>query len=186
MQLEAQRLRLVRVLLVAVLVLLAAPAVAQGAGPERPPVKAPSKLGPEPAPAARVVTPPPPPPPSTVVTQTSSSSSQGTTTTPSRPVVATPTSAPPQQRPATSARPKPRAQQAPPPKPKATHAVKAAVRSIAHRLERPGAGIALAAVPTSASDSNRLLFLGGLALLVFVLGDAAFLAISARVIQDES
>jgi hypothetical protein len=72
-----------------------------------------------------------------------------------------------------------------PPKPKATHAVKAAVRSIAHRIERPGAGIALAAVPAGASDSNRLLFLGGLALLVLVLGDAAFLAISARAIQDE-
>ncbi len=63
--------------------------------------------------------------------------------------------------------------------------MKAAVRTIAHGIERPGAGIALAAVPTGTSDSNRLLFLGGLALLFLVLGDAAFLAISARVIREE-
>ena len=179
MRLEAQRLRLARVLLVAMVGLLAAPAAAHAAGPERAPVKAPSKLGPEPAPAAQVAA--PAPPPSTVTAPTSTPTAQVTTP---RPVVATTTSAPPQQRPATSARPKPLAHR-PPPGPKATHAVKTAVRTIAHRIERPAAGIAIAAIPTGTSDSNRLLFLGGLALLVLVLGDAAFLAISARVIREE-
>ena len=57
---EAQRLRLTRGLLVAVLVslgLAAAPATVRAAGPERPPVKAPSRLGPEPAPVARATAP---------------------------------------------------------------------------------------------------------------------------------
>ena len=181
MKLEAQRLRLARVLLVALLALLSAPTVAQAAGPERPPVKAPSKLGPEPAPAAQTA---PAPPPSVTSTSTSAPTTQVTTTTPSRPVLATTASAPPQQRAATSARPKQQAHR-PPPGPKATHAVKAAVRTIAHRIERPAAGLALVAAPTGSSDSNRLLFLGGLALLFLVLGDAAFLAMSARAIRDE-
>jgi hypothetical protein len=43
----------------------------------------------------------------------------------------------------------------------------------------------LAAGPAGSSDSNRLLFIGGLALLVLVLGDAAFLAVSARVIREQ-
>jgi len=176
-KLEAQRLRLARVLLVAVLALLSAPAVAHAAGPERAPANGPSRLGPEPAPVAA-----PAPPPSVGSISTSASTSHVTATTPSRPFVATITPAPAQQRPTTRA--KPRAEQ-PPPKPKATHAVKAAVRTIAHGIERPAAGIALGAVPTATSDSNRLLFLGGLALLVLVLGDAAFLAISARAIRED-
>jgi hypothetical protein len=168
------------VLLVALLAFLTAPAIAQAAGPERPPVKAPSKLGPEPAPGAHTTAPAPPP----SVTSSSTSSQVTTTTTPTRPVIATTASAPPQQRAATSARPKPPAHR-PPPKPKATHAVKVAALAIAHRIEQPAAGIALAAAPTGTSDSNRLLFLGGLALLFLVLGDAAFLAMSARAIRDE-
>jgi hypothetical protein len=176
-KLEAQRLRLAGVLLVAVLALLSAPAVAQAAGPERAPANGPSRLGPEPAPTAAQA-----PPPSITSRSTSASTPHVTATTPSRPVVATTTPAPTQQRPTTSA--KPRADQ-PPPKPKPTHAVKAAVRTIAHRIEKPAAGIALGAVPATTSDSNRLLFLGGLALLVLVLGDAAFLAISARAIRED-
>jgi hypothetical protein len=73
----------------------------------------------------------------------------------------------------------------PPPKPKATHAVKTAVTSLAHTIQRPATRIALGAVPSGSSDSNRLLFLGGLALLVLVLGDAAFLAFSARVLREQ-
>jgi len=82
------------------------------------------------------------------------------------------------------ARPKPQAHR-PPPRPKVTHEVKTAATRLAHRIERPAAGLALAAAPTGTSDSNRLLFLGGLALLFLVLGDAAFLAMSARAIRDE-
>jgi len=62
--------------------------------------------------------------------------------------------------------------------------VKTAVRALAHTI-RPATGLALVAAPTGTTDSNRLLFLGGLALLVLVLGDAAFLAMSARVIRDQ-
>jgi hypothetical protein len=177
---EAQRLRIARVLLVTLLglsALVVAPGAALGAGPEAPPVKAAPRLGPEPAPAARTATP---------VTQTSTPStptSQITTATPSRPVASTTASAPPQQRPATSARPKPKAP--PPARPKANHAVKAAVRTIAHTMQRPATAVAFGAIPAGTSDSNRLLFLGGLALLVLVLGDATFLAISARVIREQ-
>jgi hypothetical protein len=98
-------------------------------------------------------------------------------------VIASTTSAPPQRRPATSARPKTHAR--PPASPKATHKVKAAVRALAHTVRAPATGLALAAVPAGTNESNRLLFLGGLALLVLVLGDAAFLAMSARVIRDQ-
>jgi hypothetical protein len=173
---EAQRLRLVRVVLIAMLVslgLAAAPATVRAAGPERPPVKAPSRLGPEPAPVARTTA------PSTATTSTTTSV---TPTTTSRPVIASTTSAPPQQRPATSARPTPHAR--PPAPPRATHRVKTAVRALAHTI-RPATGLALVAAPAGTSESNRLLFLGGLALLFLVLGDAAFLAMSARVIRDE-
>jgi hypothetical protein len=176
---EAQRLRLIRVLLVGVLVslgLAAAPAAARAAGPERPPVKAPSTLGPEPAPVARGTA------PSSASTATTSTATPVTTATTSHPVIASTTSAPPQQRPATSARPKPHAR--PPAPPRATHRVKTAVRALAHTI-RPATGLALVAAPTGTSESNRLLFLGGLALLVLVLGDAAFLAMSARVIRDQ-
>lgn len=165
------------------------PAAAQGSGPERPPVKAPAKLGPEPAPAAKAAA------PSTSTASTTgastststsaptSSSSQATPTTSSQQagVVSYTRSAPPQQRPATIARPK---QDPTPVKPKATHAVKSAVASLAHTIQRPATRIALSAAPAGSSDSNRLLFLGGLALLVLVLGDAAFLAFSARVLRE--
>ena len=178
MTVDAQRLRLTRVLLVAVLVslgLAAAPAAVRAAGPERPPVKAPSRLGPEPAPVARTTA------PSTSTATTSTATSVPPATT-SHPVIASTTSAPPQQRPATSARPKPHAR--PPAPPRATHRVKTAVRALAHTI-RPATGLALVAAPTGTSESNRLLFLGGLALLFLVLGDAAFLAMSARVIRDQ-
>jgi hypothetical protein len=63
--------------------------------------------------------------------------------------------------------------------------VKTAVRALAHTI-RPATGLALVAAPAGTSESNRLLFVGGLALLVLVLGDATFLAMSARAIRDQS
>jgi hypothetical protein len=63
--------------------------------------------------------------------------------------------------------------------------VKTAARALAHTI-RPATRLALVAAPTGTNESNRLLFLGGLALLVLVLGDAAFLAMSARVIREQS
>jgi hypothetical protein len=181
MKLEAQRPRLARVLVSAVLGavgLMVAPAVALGAGPERAPVKAPSRLGPEPSPVARATT------TSTATTSTTATStSQVTSAATSRPVVTSTASTPLQQRPATSARPKAHAR--PPDPPRATHKVKTAVKSLSHAFQRPAARFALAAGPAGSSDSNRLLFIGGLALLVLVLGDAAFLAVSARVIREQ-
>jgi cytoskeletal protein RodZ len=174
--------RLLLAVTVGVIGLGTGPALAQGSGPERPPVKAPSRLGPEPAPVASAAT------PSTSTSSSTSSSastpSQATPATSSyQPVaVTTTTPAQPQSRPATSATPKPKP---PPPKPKATHAVKTAVTSLAHTIQRPATRIALGAVPAGSGDSNRLLFLGGLALLVLVLGDVAFLAFSARVLREQ-
>jgi hypothetical protein len=46
--------------------------------------------------------------------------------------------------------------------------------------------IAISVTATGASGSNRLLFFGGLALLAFVLADAAFLAFSARALRESS
>jgi hypothetical protein len=63
--------------------------------------------------------------------------------------------------------------------------VKTAARALAHTV-RPVTRLLLVAAPADTNESNRLLFLGGLALLVLVLGDAAFLAMSARVIRDQS
>jgi hypothetical protein len=63
--------------------------------------------------------------------------------------------------------------------------VKSAARALAHTIW-PATRLALVAAPAGTDESNRLLFLGGLALLVLVLGDAAFLAMSARVIRDQS
>jgi hypothetical protein len=63
--------------------------------------------------------------------------------------------------------------------------VKTAVTSLSHAFQRPAARFALAAGPAGSSDSDRLLFIGGLALLALVLGDAAFLAVSARVIREQ-
>jgi hypothetical protein len=173
-KLEAQRPQLARVLVSAVLGavgLMVAPAVALGAGPERAPVKAPSRLGPEPSPAAHATT--------TTTATTSTTASSSTTSSTSQVSSATT----PQQRPTTSAGPKPHAR--PPDPPRATHKVKTAVRSLSHAFQRPAARFALAAGPAGSSDSNRLLFIGGLALLVLVLGDAAFLAVSARVIREQ-
>lgn len=178
--------RLLLAVTVGVLGLGTGPALAQGSGPERPPVKAPSRLGPEPAPVASAAT----PSTSTSTSTSSSTSTSASTSSQSTPAsssyqpvaVTTTTPAQPQSRPATIATPKPKP---PPPKPKATHAVKTAVTSLAHTIQRPATRIALGAVPAGSSDSNRLLFLGGLALLVLVLGDAAFLAFSARVLREQ-
>jgi hypothetical protein len=155
----------------------AGPALGQGSGPEKPPVKAPAKLGPEPAPVAGG---------STAATGSSSASgssaSQVSPSTTSRPaVVVTPTKtavhAPPRS--VVVPRPKP-----PPPTPAKPRAKKA-VESVAHGIQTSAARIAaLSAAPGDSSNSNHLLFLGGLALLALVLGDAAFLMVSARVLRE--
>jgi hypothetical protein len=50
--------------------------------------------------------------------------------------------------------------------------------------ERATNRVALGAPQPGSSGSNHLLFLGGLALLVLVLGDAAFLTLAGRVLRD--
>jgi hypothetical protein len=191
MTLEAQRLRrlmgadtarppFARVLAAAAIGVLAVgtgPALAQGAGPEKPPVKAPVKLNPEPAPVARSA-----PAPSVSTQPPASSTSQATPATPSRPAVVVTSTKPVQDPSRTAAIPTPKAKAPPaaPAKPRATKAVK----SFADSLQSSATRIAVSAPPAGSSESNRLLFLGGLALLVLVLGDAAFLAFSARVLRE--
>jgi hypothetical protein len=188
---EAQRLRLRRgvgaahprfaLLLVAaaigVLGIGAGPALAQGSGPEKPPVKAPVKLGPEPAPGAGG---------SGSATGSSSapesSEPQARPSTTSRPsVIVTPTKSVVRAQPRSAAVPRPKPPPPAPAKPKAKKAVESAARGIQAAATRIAT---FSAAPPGSSNSNRLLFLGGLALLVLVLGDAAFLAFSARVLRE--
>jgi cytoskeletal protein RodZ len=157
-----------------VLVVGVGPALAQGSGPEKPPVKAPVKLGPEPAPVARG---------SGSATGSSSapesSASQASPSTTSRPaVIVTPTRTGAQPRSVVAPRPKPPPA---PAKPRAKKAVESAARGIQTSATRIAA---LGAAPAGSSNSNHLLFLGGLALLVLVLSDAAFLAASARMLRE--
>ena len=58
------------------------------------------------------------------------------------------------------------------------------VTSLTRAIQKPAFRFAVAATPSRPTDSNGLLFVGGLALLVLVLGDAAFLALSARVLRE--
>jgi hypothetical protein len=55
---------------------------------------------------------------------------------------------------------------------------------LAHGTQRAATRIALGVPPAGSNGSNGLLFIGGLALLVLVLGDAAFLAFSSRLLRD--
>jgi cytoskeletal protein RodZ len=157
------------------------PALAQGSGPEKPPVKTPVKLGPEPAPVAGR---------SVAATGSSSapasSASQASPSTTSRPaVIVTPTTTPTttavRAQPRSAAVPRPKPPPPAPAKPKAKKAVESAARGIQAAATRIAT---FSAAPPGSSNSNRLLFLGGLALLVLVLGDAAFLAFSARVLRE--
>ena len=153
------------------LVLGSAPALAQGPGPERPPVKAATKLSPDPAPVAAkatapapqatAVAPPATPPPAAVLRST-----------PARSPIARSTNTKSATRPAPKAR---RARA----KAQAAKAAKKRPPTIG-RVKRA----ALGATRAEPAGSDRLLFLGGVALLVLVLGDAGFLTLSARVLRD--
>jgi hypothetical protein len=158
---------------IAVLAVGSGPALAQGSGPEKPPVKAPVSLRPEPAPVARAA-----PAPTVTTTAPASQASQTSPVTTSRPAgVVTATKAAP---PLSAAIPSPKP---PPPAPAGPKARKA-VKSLAHAIQKSTNRLALGAPAAGSSDSNRLLFLGGLALVALVLGDAAFLAFSARAIRE--
>jgi cytoskeletal protein RodZ len=151
------------------------PAAAQGSGPEKPPVKAPVRLSPEPAPVAKATA------PTTVSTSTPATSASRTSpaTTPPPAVAVTTTKA--AQAPRGSAEiPSPKPPPPAPAKPKA----KQAVQSLAQAVQRSTTRIAVGAAPAGSSGWNRLLFLGGVALLVLVLGDAAFIAFAARVLRE--
>lgn len=156
----------------------AGPALAQGSGPEKPPVKAPVKLSPEPAPGAGESG----SSTGSSSTPTSSASQASPSTTSSRPaVVVTPTTTAVRAQPRSVVVPRPKPPAPTPAKPKAKKAVESAARGIQRSAARI---VTLRAAPPGSSNSNRLLFLGGLALLVLVLGDAAFLAVSARVLRE--
>jgi hypothetical protein len=189
-RLEAQRLwrrrradvtrpsfaRLLVAAAIAVLVVGSGPALAQGSGPEKPPVKAPVSLNPEPAPVAKAT--PAPPTVSTRASASQASQTSRVTTSRTAAVVTSTNGVQAPQRSAAIPRPKP-----PPPAPAGPKARKA-VKSLAHAIQRSTTRLALGAPGADSSGSDRLLFLGGLALVVLVLGDAAFLAFSARAIRE--
>lgn len=170
--------RLLVAIAVCVLGLDSGPALAQGSRPEPAPIKAPAKLGPEPAPAARAA------PPTTVSTSApASSASQRTPATTPRPsvVVTSAAAAPAQPRPTATSRTKPKPPPSVPASPKSTNAVK----SFADAIPSSATRVAVGAVPAGSGNStNHLLFLGGLALLVLVLSDAALLGLSARALRE--
>jgi len=149
-----------------------APALAGGSGPERPPVSAPAKIVPEPAPTAVA-------PPAAITPATSTQAPRPQpSTTPARSAVAS-SARPVEPRTvhrAQAARPKP-------PPPAVRHKMAKQIESFTEAIQ-PAFRIGVAATAPRATDSNNLLFIGGLALLVLVLGDAAFLALSARVLRE--
>jgi hypothetical protein len=167
----------VRLLIVAAMAALgvgSGPATA-GSGPERPPVNAPAKIAPEPAPVA--VT----PRASVDSVQSTQPSTQQPSATAARRAAVT-SSRPVEPRTAHRAE---AARTKPAPSP-ARHRTARAVKTLTHAIQTPAIRIAVAATPPSATDSNSLLFVGGLALLFLVLGDAAFLALSARVLREST
>lgn len=167
----------VRLLVIAAIAALgvgSGPATA-GSGPERPPVSAPAKIEPEPAPVAVTSRAPVSP------VRSTQPSTQQPSAAAARPAAAT-TSRPVEARTAHRARAA-RIQSVPP---RARHRTARAVKSLTRAIQKPAIRIAVAATPPSATDSNGLLFVGGLALLVLVLGDAAFLALSARVLREST
>ena len=176
----ATRPSIARLLVAALMVSLGlgtGPALAQGPGPEQPPVKAPAKLGPDPAPVSAR-----PSAPSSSTTQP-----PAVTSTPSRPTVRAAASTP--TRPSSSkVVSSPKAQSTSRPTSKPRHAPAKPQPTKAARKRSPSiervTRAALGATRAQPGGSNRLLFLGGLALLVLVLGDAAFLTLSARVLRD--
>ena len=181
----ATRPSIARLLVAALMVSLGlgtGPALAQGPGPEQPPVKAPAKLGPDPAPV----------PARSSAPSNSTTQPPAVTSTPSRPTVPAAGSTP---TPSSSTHPSsskvvssPRAQSTSRPMSKPRHAPAKPQPTKTARKRSPSiervTRAALGATRAQPGGSNRLLFLGGLALLVLVLGDAAFLTLSARVLRD--
>ena len=176
----ATRPSIARLLVAALMVSLGlgtGPALAQGPGPEQPPVKAPAKLGPDPAPV----------PARSSAPSNSTTQPPAVTSTPSRPTVPAAGSTP--TRPSSSkVVSSPKAQSTSRPTSKPRHAPAKPQPTKAARKRSPTiervTRAALGATRAQPGGSNRLLFLGGLALLVLVLGDAAFLTLSARVLRD--
>jgi hypothetical protein len=156
----------------------AGPALAAGPEPVKPPASPKPGLRPEPAPVAA----PQPPPRSTA-----RSASTSTPAAPPPPAIQPPASQPTL---VSSSRPaQPRSVRSsvgrakPKSDPRATptkHAPKKADKPRADQATR----VALGAPKPGSTGTNGLLFVGGLALLVLVLGDAAFLTLASRVLRE--
>jgi len=71
-----------------------------------------------------------------------------------------------------------------PPPPAIRHRIVLEAKSLTRAIQKPALRFAVAATTPSPTHSKNLLFIGGLALLVLVLGDAAFLALSARLLRE--
>jgi hypothetical protein len=176
-----------RLLVAAVLGLLwlgSSPALALGPQPVKPPVTTRPGLKPEPAPVAAAATPQrsttrtssssnPPAPPAPTTQPRSYQPTLVSSTRPAQPP-------PPAQR-SSVAGTKPKSEpQRTPSKPRSSKPDRRRSRP----SERATNRVALGAPQPGSSGFNGLLFLGGIALLVLVLGDAAFLTLASRVLRD--
>lgn len=146
--------------------------------PVKPPASPKPGLRPEPAPAAAAQAPP---------TSTTGSGSASTPAAPPPPAIQPPaaqatlvsSSRPAQPRSARSSvvRAKPKLDPRPP------------IKQVSKKADKAGVGeattrVALDAPKPGSTGTNGLLFVGGLALLVLVLGDAAFLTLASRVLRE--
>ena len=162
-----------------VLWLGAGPALASE--PVKPPASPKPGLRPEPAPVAAAQAPP---------RSTAGSASASTPAAPPPPAIQPPasqatlvsSSRPAQPQPRTTrpsvVRTKPKLDPRPAP-----------TKHVSKKADKPRAGeattrVALGAPKPGSTGTNGLLFVGGLALLVLVLGDAAFLTLASRVLRD--
>jgi hypothetical protein len=171
--------RLLVAVAIGLLWLGSAPALAFGLEPVKPPASPKPGLRPEPAPVAAAQAPP---------RSTAGSESTSTPATPPPPAVQPPASQATlvsSSRPAQPRTTRPSVVRAKPkldPRPAPT-------KQVSKKADKPRAGqattrVALGTPNPGSTGTNRLLFVGGLALLVLVLGDAAFLTLASRVVRE--
>jgi hypothetical protein len=162
-----------------VLWLGAGPALASGPEPVKPPASPKAGLKPEPAPVAA----PQPPPRSTA-----GSGSASIPAAPPPPAIQPPASQPTLVSSSRRAQPRSSRSSIVRPKPK-LNPRPAPTKQVSKKADKPRSGqattrVALGATKPGSTGTNGLLFVGGLALLVLVLGDAAFLTLASRVLRE--
>lgn len=179
----AQRFPLLAVLLAAlacgVLWLGAGSALALGPEPVKPPASQKPGLRPEPAPVAAAPAPP---------RSTAGSGSASIPAAPPPPAIQPPASQPTLVSSSRRAQPRSSRSSIVRPKPK-LNPRPAPTKQVSKKADKPRSGqattrVALGATKPGSTGTNGLLFVGGLALLALVLGDAAFLTLASRVLRE--